>query len=359
MTRGLSYVLIMLVAGYAMAQSCTQRLNRAEDLYDAGRLLEIETKEFLDCLSNGGFTEGEEVRARKLLTKVAIFTDNEPKAEEELIKLLQLDPVHELQPEDPSELTVLMGKFRTWPIYRLEFYAGGNIALPGVAQTYSAFSSNSSDKSYGPIDLGVVVGARITKHLRYFVTGLEVGGGFEYRATSYSVESTPNLGDEFSEDSSPFTTNVTNSQVAVRLPLFARYNFNYSLTKFSPYVFAGMSLDYFLSADYSEASRSGGTSVTISDGKSDNIKSFGQIADFNATLLLGAGAKFPMGKGNFFFTEIRFDKGLALYNVPEERYANHRINGDLMFVEDDVFLNFIGINVGYVRSIFKPEKLTK
>ncbi len=360
MIRGLSFVLILLVAGYAAAQSCTQRLNRAEDLFDAGRLLEVEVL-ISKCISDGSFSEGELVRARKLLTKVAIFTDNEPKAEEELVNLLIIDPVHELQPEDPSEMTVLMNKFRTWPIYRIEVYAGGNMAFTGMAQSYSAFTSDASEKEYGK-DLGFVFGARITKHLRYFVTGLEVGAGFEYRATGYSVVSSPRGGDLdlAPTDRNPFETNLTNSQVALRLPLFARYNFNYGVNaKFTPYVFAGVTVDYYLAAEYSEASRSGGTSVTISDSPDNDLKAFNQINDLNTSLILGGGAKFRAGKGNFFFVEARFDKGLALYNVPEERYANQKINGDLMFVEDDVFLNFIGINFGYVKSIFKPEKLTK
>ncbi len=358
MIRGLSFVLLLLVAGYVAAQSCTQKLNRAEDLFDAGRLLEVEAL-ISKCISDEAFSEGELVRARKLLTKVAIFTDNEPKAEQELVNLLIIDPVHELQPEDPNEMAVLMKKFRTWPIYRIEGYLGGNMALTGIAAEYSAFTSDAGEKNYSN-DLGFVGGVRITKHLRYFVTGLEIGAGIEFRLSSYSIESIPDLGDVDLPSTTPFTSNVTNSQTVLRLPIFARYNFNYGINEpFTPYVFAGLSVDYFLGAEYSEASRSGGTSVTISDAPNNDLKAFNQITELNTSLIVGAGAKIRAGKGNFFFGEVRFDKGLSLYNVPEERYANPRINGDLMFVEDDVFLNFIGINFGYVKSIFKPEKLTK
>ena len=59
------------------------------------------------------------------------------------------------------------------------------------------------------------------------------------------------------------------------------------------------------------------------------------------------------------FAEARFDRSLKLYNVPEERYSNPTISGDLLFVEDDLFLNFVSVNVGFIYSVFKPEKLTK
>ena len=115
-------------------------------------------------------------------------------------------------------------------------------------------------------------------------------------------------------------------------------------------------MDYLLSATYSNASRTGGTSVTVSGNDAD-LKAFDQVNDLNFAFIGGLGAKLNAGKGNFFFAELRYDKGLFLYNVPEERYSNPSIVNDLSFVEDDVFLNFLSLNVGYVWSIFKPVKL--
>ncbi len=349
MNRGLSFALFFLIAGYAASQSCTQRLNRAEDLYDAGRLLEIESL-IANCFGN--FTEGEAIRARKLLTKVAIFTDNEPKAEEELINLLTIDPVHRLQPEDPSEMTVLMSKFRTWPVYRLEAYGGVNLSMASKAQSFSTFTSDASEKDYGDSPgIGIQGGVRITKHLQDLVYGVEVGAGFEARSSAYSVKSAP--------ESTPYETDIVNSQFMLRMPVFARYNVGYSIDgKFIPYVFLGGSLDYIVSAQYSSASRSGGTSFTLS-GNDTDLKQFNQVNELGVSIIAGAGAKIGMKKGNFFFLEARFDKSIFLYNVPEERYSNQRVVGDLQYVEDDIYLDFVSIQVGYVLSIFKPEKLEK
>lgn len=357
MVRGLSFVLILLSAIVSTAQvrkSCTLILNEAEDLYSAGRLLEIETQGFLDCLNNGGFTDGEEIRARKLLTKVAIFTDNEPKAEQELVELLTIDPVHQLVSEDPQELAVLKSKFRTWPVYRFEFYVGGNFSFTTVAQEFETLSTNYT-KDYVNT-LGVQGGVRMTKHLKDFVTGLEVGAGFEWRSSGYTVDARfgPDVNNPY------YQTNIINSQTMIRLPVLARYNVNYTINgKFIPYGFIGASMDYIATARYSDASRTGGTSFTLDSNDAD-LKSLGQVNDFGVSIFAGGGFKFGGAKkGNFFFLEARFDKSIFLYNVPDERYSNDKIYGDLQYVEDDVYVDMLSAQFGYIWSIFKPEKLSK
>lgn len=355
MIRGLYFAFIFLLAGFSYAQqSCSQLLNRAEDLYSEGRLLEIPGL-ISGCLeTEGAFTEGEQVRARKLLTKVYVFTDNEAAAEAELVELLHVDPVHELQREDPSELRVMMAKFRTWPVYRIEVRGGVNTNVKSVHQGFSAFNETSGgaiakEKNYNEtVVLGWQLGVDVT---RYLDRGIEVGAGFQYRQSGYAVNSAP--------DNFEFVTDIENSQTTLRLPIFARYNHNYdSRIGLVPYGFLGASFDYILKAKYTDASRSGGTSFTLVS-EDASLRKFDQVNNVNYSLFVGAGAKIRLKKGNFAFAEVRFDKSLRLYNVPEERYANPSINGDLLYVEDDLYLNFVSINFGYIQSIFKPEKLIK
>ena len=355
MIRGLYFVCIsLLFFGSYAQQSCSQLLNRAEDLYREGKLLEIPGR-ISKCLEEPTqFTNEEQIRAYKLLTKVFIFTDNEADANAALINLLQVDPVHEIQAEDPSEMRVLMSKFRTWPIFRLEFRVGGNTNIQQIRQHFSVFPPSTikgGEKSYHEsTGLGLQIELDIT---RYLSKGIEAGVGLQYRQSSYNVNSQPK------EQGFIFQTEIVNSQKMLRMPIFFRYNRNYqSREGFVPYVYLGFSLDYLLKAKYTKASRSGGTSFTL-DNKDANLKDFDQVNNVNYSLFGGIGMKYHMKKGNFVFVEARFDKSLKLYNVPEERYSNPTINGDLLFVEDDLFLNFVSVNLGFIRSIFKPEKRTK
>lgn len=353
MTRGLYFVCISLLAfGSYAQQSCSQLLNRAEDLYTVGKLLDIPGL-ISTCLeTEGSFSEAEKIRAHKLLTKVYIFTDNEAAAENELVELLHADPVHELQGEDPSELRVLMAKFRTWPIYRLEVRLGGNTNVKQVNQSFSAFTTTKDDEKLYASSFGLGIQAEVDI-TRYLDKGIEVGAGFQYRQSSYNVNLVPGTLEGI------FNTDVTNSQTMFRLPIFARYNRNYdNRDGLIPYAFLGVSLDYIFKAKYTDASRNGGTAFTL-DSKDGNLKKFDQVNNINYSLFGGIGTKINLKKGNFAFVEARFDKSLKLYNVPDERYSNSAINGDLLYVEDDLFLNFVSVNVGFIYSVFKPEKLVK
>lgn len=349
MIRGVYFVFIFLVAAGAYAQqSCIQLLNRAEDLYTEGRLLDIYGL-LKNCLeTRGAFTEGERIRAYKLLTKVYVFTDNEAASEVELIALLSADPVHELQKEDPNELRVLMAKFRTWPIYRIEVKLGANSSVISRYKRASTFTQEEGEKEYDLISISFHGGVDITRHWK---KGIEFGTGFQARRSQYSLTS--------SLKETSFITSITNSQITFSVPVFTRYNLNYDQREgLMPYVFLGASLDYLFKARYKEASRIGGTAFTVRP-EDLNLKRHDQVNEINYSLFGGVGLKIHSKKGNFFFAEVRFDKGLLLYNKPENRYNNSAIYGDLQYVEDDLFLNILSINVGYIRSVFKPKKLIK
>ena len=100
---------------FVSAQTWTQKLLIAERDYDAGRLVNIVDNisgGFEKSLGEKGYTSEEKIRALKLITKVYIFIDNEPKSDEYMIKLLRADKEHNLDPKvDPAELYDLYRKF--------------------------------------------------------------------------------------------------------------------------------------------------------------------------------------------------------------------------------------------------------
>jgi hypothetical protein len=133
----------------ANAQNCTQQLNRVEDDFEAGRLLRIpEIIEILldqdECLS-----KEEKIRARKLLTKVYIFLDEEAKAEYAMEGLLKADPEHILSRQlDPKELFFLMDQFRTDPIFRIALKVGVNASSVNLIGDYSTSNPANFPKFY-------------------------------------------------------------------------------------------------------------------------------------------------------------------------------------------------------------------
>lgn len=341
-----------------LASQCTRALESAEAAFEQGRLLFIldrsENEQFYECLDGGSFTVDEEIRARKLLVKAYLFTDNEAQAEDKLVDLLVVDKEHQLTPEDPAELHFLYSKFITEPIFRVAIKGGVNYLVPTILEEWNTLQAKGKD--YYSSSVGVVVGANveltIEKHLK---KGLEVGSGVQYRVATYGVEG------ELIETRLGYT--LKNTSTMIRMPLLFRYNYNYSALdgegnriRVVPYVFLGGAFDLTLTAEYVDANRTGGTAFALQENTS--LTDLNQVAKQNISLIGGVGAKLRIGRAqvDFLTFELRYDNALFNYINPDTRYLNKDLSEDIAHVEDDLTLNTVSISVGFTKSFYNPRK---
>lgn len=355
--------LICLGFGTVYAQNCTQKLVQAERDYEAGRLASIPNL-IAGCLDDKtqGFSKEEKIRAYKLLTLVYIFTDDEPNAELALVNLLKEDPEHLLlESTDPAELFYLYRQFQTDPIFRIGVRFGVNTTFPSVMETFTASGSPNERKFYnggeGSGELTDLQGAlpigfwgEVT-YERHLGLGFEIIGGLQGRISSYDVDNF------FTNEGDQFSSVVTNNQLYGRVPIYGRYTYKYPRrTGLKPYAFLGASVDYLLTANYTNASRDGGAQFTLS--ADDDLKQFDQVNDLNVSIFGGIGVKIP-AKTHFLTFEVRYDNSLFNYINAENRYANQSVLFDLGHVEDNLTLNVLSVSVGYIRSIYNPKKKQK
>lgn len=364
MKRFLVVVLFFSSVYLVKAQTCTQRLNQAEDDYTAGRLLGIPDR-INPCLLSGEFTHEEEIRARKLLTLVYIFTDKEGLAEGAMVQLLKADPEHILDPQtDPAELFFLYEQFRVAPIFRVAFRGGANVALPQVMSEYSTSlypkfyngktangevqieDENGIYESTSGIGIGYWGEVLIERKL---YRGLEAAIGPQFRITNYNVE--------YPGHKLTTKTSWTNQQIYLRSPLLLRYTFNHDNrnSKFLPYVYAGSSFDFLLSGRYTEALRDGGAPYSMKEGDSD-LKQNKLVNTLNYSFFGGLGAKMRVNT-DFVTFEVRFDSGQMNYINSENRYTHQPSTFDTQIAEDNLKLNVWSLSIGYTRSIYSPKKL--
>lgn len=366
------FFLITVLSLPAFSQNCTIVLNRAEDDYEAGRLLGIPER-IEPCLEAESFSKEEEIRALKLMTLVYIFTDNDTRADEYLVRLLKADPEHDLDPEvDPAELYYLYNQFRVKPIFRIAFRAGINLSSPQIVESFSTANTNlwpkftngrtpSGLQSYevegsqavapfNNIGLGTFLELMIERHL---FRGIEVAAGPQLRISSFNV-------DVFVNQSSTFAS-IVEQQTYLRLPVLARYNLWYEeepRRPVLPYVYLGGSFDYLANAIVSEGGRSGGTSFSLVEN--NDYKANDMVFDTNVSIFGGLGAKFRISRVHFLTLEARYDRSFGLYNNPENRWNNNQNSTfDLAYVLDDVKLHMFSFSVGYTQSIYSPKKLNE
>ena len=361
-------IVFTLLTTIVYSQNCTQLLNQAEDDYEEGRLLGIPAR-ITGCLDNHSFSKEEEVRARKLLALVYIFTDQEAQAEIAMINLLKVDPEHRLDPQvDPAELFFLYDQFRTEPIFRISFKAGLNTSNVVVIEDYATNNLLVHDNFYNgttpdgddsytvPGDSSDVdYNANSTRDYHFWAEllfqkevyeGVDVSSGVQFRTSSYSADSYVNQVN--------INNSIVNSQTYLRIPIQASYTLWSSNRDkiLLPYGFLGGSFDYLMKANLT-GSRIGGTTSTI-QGEIDLIET-NQVNRVNYSLTAGVGLKISF-KTHFFTVEGRYDTGRRNYINGDERYTNSNYTFDLAYVEPALSLDFISVSLGYTLSIYRPKK---
>lgn len=357
-------IAFIVAAHFSYGQSCSQLLGRAEDAFIAGKLLDVKKnyEEFQRCLQlkgDGGLSKDEKIRARKLLTKVYIFTDDEAPAERELIGLLKEDPEHYLDPQtDPRELHYLMQQFRTAPIFRIGFRAGTNICDPFVIGEFSTANVTNPKFYNGKTASGETETEDFTPTAGYspgffgeilierkLYKGLDGFLGPQFRSSTYNVEYFINE----SVDGA-----AANKQSYLRVPLGFRYTLwsGDRLKNFLPYVFAGASFDYLVSGTYVITRNS----YSLPSDEDDLIDA-GLVNQLNYSYFAGLGIKYRV-KTHFVTLDVRYDISQRNYINADNRYvAQNSFTFDSAFAEDNVSLNLWSVALGFTYSVHKPVKL--
>ena len=147
------------------------------------------------------------------------------------------------------------------------------------------------------------------------LTAFGVGGVFNFEFSGgFSIQAEP----MYLRAGTKTTTAINNVPVDLKLkgnyisiPVLFIYAFQTGENQVQPYIFAGPSLGFLMSATASEEATVGGNSVSADVDFKDSLKT----TDFGA--IFGAGVNIPAG-GNTIFLEGRYSLGLSdISNAPD------------------------------------------
>jgi hypothetical protein len=285
-------IFLFLSAGVLNAQeSCTQKLEKAEELYEVGQIDKVPS--LLDECLVKGFSRSEKVRAYRLLTLCHLYYNENKKASEALGNLLKVKPEYKITEFDPSEFSALHETFRTRPLFIVGLKAGF-----GAMNIYenTNFNDLNSLKSEGVYTPGFAISAGLSGETP-FLDELSFAYEIIYQRTGYKYEDLilDYASIEFEEQ-----------LASIDIPLLLQWNI---LKKdLVPYVNAGVSLNFLLSAN-GTLTRSDRVGELYRDPATIELDLLESRNAFNYGLTAGAGFRWKnlLGKGYITF-DLRYTR---------------------------------------------------
>jgi hypothetical protein len=329
----------------AQSDNC---LTRAQQAYTEGHLQEV--KSILnECLGGLGRKE-EKLQALYYITLANLYLNEKEAAKESLIQLLRTDPEYTFE-SAPIEFKNFHAEFRVKPYLIMGLRAGGNFSRVRPLKTFSVDNASQGNGAY-KMELGYQVGTNFNVYLnRRFEIGLEIW----YR----------NLNFQFNNDNLLGFVNLTytENQALLEIPLLFKFNFgdNYNFGKdrrylknrLNPYIFLGGSVSNLLSAKSTANRRdqTSGESTPLSIEATDiDMADLRRRLNYNA--VGGLGIEYKRGR-NIFALEVRYNYNLQNIVKPENRYDNNELIFKYGYVDNDMLLNNLSVNIAYLHPLYK------
>jgi len=329
-------VLILLLVPIGLAgQSCSQKLDQAQRAYFTGNLRDVKTI-LNDCIGRGKSTlEGIElVEAARLVVLSSIFIKDQRSAEEAMLILLNEDPEYAPTGSDPPEFVRLLQSFDRNPVFSYGLTAGINNGYYDLETQYSLESDPNTPEYSGKF--GFQLGLDGVYHLNrnLWITSAML---IEKRVFSVSESLLSNI-----------NITSTESQVRFEIPLTIRYLAG--KRKLRPYVEAGSSVNFLLSAN----------SLLVRENTSSNIQIVAFDFDMmdhrntaNFKLLFGAGLMYKIFQGYLGF-DLRYGIDMKNQVNTEDRF-DEELTGVYNYIDNDVKAHLLSFSVSYLRSLYKPK----
>jgi opacity protein-like surface antigen len=346
---------------------CTRNLEEAQESFDQGRFIEVDTL-LRKCIESG-FTKQERIEALELLALSKLYQDEMDNADSIYLQLLMIDPEHTVNPLiDPPDLIFLHQSFRTEPIFSWSVAAGITYSFPSVIHDdfiYPETVNQHNDHLPNPMEpikdykgrVGFLFGANVDFVVyRNLFVGLGLSytrTGFKYN-TKYLRDLYSLLNDEALYYESTFKQNLD----WVSIPVSLKYQFQ--KIKFKPYVLGGFSYNGLIRSRRNDLIRekiAGEPETKLEQGSWNDINTKNRN---NISLNIGAGLMYKTNGIDYIVFEIRYSKFIK--NIPNHstRYGDIDSQTNIILYGvalDDYSLSSFDLTVKFLRPFYRPKKI--
>jgi len=334
----LSLLIFLSFSGFSQ-ESCTQKLETAEKLYESGQIDKVAPL-LKDCLEHG-FSKDEKARAYRLLALCNLYYNEDEKAKDAFLELLKVNPEYKIKESDPTEFINLHNDFRTFPVVIVGVkYGVGMLGLYGIENynDINSVESNSKYETFMTNSYGLSFETPIFKNL-------SIAYEFYFHTYSYS----------FKDTVLDYAAIKLNESVkTIDIPILVQWNM---LEKdFVPYVNVGMSFNYLLSTNTNIIRYDKEGTEYREEIEVDELDLTDYRNSINYAITAGVGFRWKNFIGPGYLTcDIRYSRYLNNFVDPENRAEDSEMLYSGL-ISDNVFkMQNMQFLIGYKLPFYIPK----
>lgn len=343
--------LALVFPSFEVSAQCADNLNQAKQAFDEGHLYGIPAL-LADCVNKG--TKQDKKEAYELLTLTYLYIDDPLAAEQNFMKLLELDPEYRVDSTTHIELVHLSKEYITTPI--VSWRARGGVNVSTVTSIYNNGSNNSTLETgkYALSSGGSLIGSfdiHISKLVSFSLESDLNYNTYIFTNSFFDLNGEQNFKDDLE---------LKEKSISYSLPISVKLT--YPGNKYYPYVYAGYSPNYnFITT--SDAVYKGHSDIgkeTSIETKDDNLDISPIRNRFSNSVILGIGLKRRINL-NYVFVDVRYKMGLsnrlnrsAQYDFDKEDINKYALT--YLQQDNDFRQNELNITFGYIWPKYKARK---
>src|ERR1043166_1600813 len=328
---GICLAIVMLSgAGVTAQESCTEKLYRASNLYEKGKI--DEAMDIAKTCAEGSNNTSDKWRAYRLLAMVYLASDQATEARQAAEKMLEINPTYKPRAlKDPTDLIQLIESVKVIPEFTMSIAAavGSNISYPDIVDTYNGADYKKNYTSEGSWQVGVLLGYSMNEIVS-INTGLMSSS--RIYTLNYKVDD--------------WDVNVKERLAYLGVPVFARLTSKpfYRLRGFADVGgYAGRLLS--ATSDFSRRNASINENIAV-----NNLNSEQRRNNWEYGLCYGVGAMYNLGQVNVAL-DLRYYLSYANITNESNRYKNENLFYNYYFIDDNLRLDNLVVSLSVIYNV--------
>lgn len=327
----LGFVMITVVQASAQ-ESCTEKLFKANNLYEKGQI--TEAIEIAKTCATSANTPTEQWQAYRLLAMAYLVSGSQKEARKAAEKMMELNPTYQPSTlKDPAELIRLLESVKIIPKFTMGMAAniGGVNTQPHATGTYNGANYIKNYSSQNSWQVGLMMGYTVNEII-------SIQSGLLATSKKYNIN--------YSLENK--TISVNERLTFLDVPLYARLS-TLPIKKFRFFADAGAYIGKLGGAqsDFKISNDTLGETRSV-----NNLNAMDRKNKWEYGFLMGAGVLYKIGAVNVAF-DVRYFLSAYSNNITntKSRYNNENLFYNYYYIDDDLRLNSLAVSISFLYSI--------